>query len=277
MKTAEAWARRMKKVTDRTRAKICLSILPPPPPPPPFTFPRLPLPLPPPPPLLPTLQPFLPPPGYPFRLLPVRIPSYFSSSRFSLFPIFAPLPLPSPRHLNCLHRDAETVERNRSSDFPTTHRRKGITGHRIDSVLRSFAETRERERETKTSRRWTRLKKKRKGKEIEETTKRDRKRITSYPFPFSPSLCLSEKRNGAIVGKMDRSQTCDQRRDFPWKVCPAASRNHTWRGQVTVENVGKRPRTGITKSVVSRRLGRLPSNRHRAGRAHRGGSCNSQD
>lgn len=88
MKTAEAWARRMKKVTDRTRAKICLSILPPPPPP--FTFPRLlPLPLPPP--------SVLSRPRYPFRLLPVRIPSYFSSSRFSLFSIFARLP-PLPSH-----------------------------------------------------------------------------------------------------------------------------------------------------------------------------------
>lgn len=193
----------MKKVTDRTRAKICLSILPPPPPPPPFTFPRLPLPLPPPPPLLPTLQPFLPPPGYPFRLLPVRIPSYFSSSRFSLFPIFAPLPLPSPRHLNCLHRDAETVERNRSSDFPTTHRTKGITGHRIDSVLRSFAETRERERETKTSRRWTRLEKKRKGKEIDRENNEPRSKennVLSLPLL---SLSLS-------LGKEER---CDRRKN----------------------------------------------------------------
>lgn len=101
MKTAEAWARRMKKVTDRTRAKICLSILPPPPPPPPFTFPRLPLPLPP-----PSSSPPHPPAFPPSPRLSFPTSSSSNSVLFFLLALFAlphlrssPSPLPTPPKL----------------------------------------------------------------------------------------------------------------------------------------------------------------------------------
>lgn len=192
MKTAEAWARRMKKVTDRTRAKICLSILPPPPlspPPSSFTFPRL-LPLPFPPPSV------LSRPRYPFRLLPVRIPSYFSSSRFSLFSIFARLP-PFPSHspsspklFTSRRGDGGEKPVGRFSNDASKKRDHGASD-RFRSSTGYFRLVRGDERERKRKRNDFNASKK---KSIEETTTRDREFF----------LSLSEKSDRAIVGKMDR-------------------------------------------------------------------------
>lgn len=242
MKTAEAWARRMKKVTDRARAKICLSILLPPP-----------LPL------------SLPLPLFHFPL--VLSFSSSNSALFFLLALFALLPslrslvsLPSP-HRNCLHRrDANTRDRETGRPiFPTTHPRfrfrccSGEGEKEIDIFASSIVRGEKRFRET-IDVSTTRLEKKRKKKSIEMEKQRraiQRENVLSCVCVCVCDRARDRERNGsteanrrgerashwrcARSGAAFKTGTC---RDFrstrrrPWKVCPAAPvpRNHRGAG-----------------------------------------------
>lgn len=262
MKTAEAWARRMKKVTDRARAKICLSILLPPPPPL-----SLPLPL------------FLFPLSFPF---PAPIPPYFSSSRFSLFfRVFAPSS-PSLPPIEIVYIDAT---RTRGTEKPVgrfSRRRIQDSGsvvvrgrgrkRSIFSPRRSFAERNDFEKRSTSRRRDWKRKEKRNRSKWRNNDARSKER-TSYPV----CVCVcaiereiasetdrrrrigeeSERPIGDARGRAPRLKqgpvaTSDRRDDVHGKfarlrpsrvIIVARARNRGKRRETS------RRRTGITKSV----------------------------
>lgn len=220
MKTAEAWARRMKKVTDRTRAKICLSILPPPPPPSSFTFPRLPLPLP-------------PPPSSPFPLSPLSFPTSSSSNSvlFFLLALFALLHLrSSPSPPSSSPPKLFTSRRGDGGEKPVGRfsnvEGKGSPDRRIDSVLRrSFAEMREK-KETQICNDF----------EERRLKKEKRERLSLSLSRKRATVRSSDRGNGWTRDARSRFKTeaCSElsplpiasTRLFHGKLCPAASRNH---------------------------------------------------
>lgn len=224
MKTAEAWARRMKKVTDRTRAKICLSILPPPPSPPPssFTFPRLPLPLP-------------PPPSSPFPLSPLSFPTSSSSNSvlFFLLALFALLHLRSspsppssspPKLFTSRRGDGGEKPVGRFSNDASKER-----DHRTSDRFRSSSIVRGDEREKGNADlqrfRGTKIKKRKERTSLSLSLSRKRATVRS-----------SDRGNGWTRDARSRFKTeaCSElsplpiasTRLFHGKLCPAASRNH---------------------------------------------------